>query len=146
RSGESGDLLALKVTRAGGVADAVLEGRLLARLSHPAIPSALGSGRDAVGSYCAMELIDGRPITEHCDRSRADLRTRLVLYLELCTALAHAHARGIVHRDLKPANVLIDAAGRVHLIDFGIGASVGNRRPAQIGAAGRACGTPSYAP
>ncbi|MAG57074.1 MAG: hypothetical protein CMJ83_12345, partial [Planctomycetes bacterium] len=39
---------------------------------------------------------------------------------DLAQALASAHAEGVIHRDLKPANVMIDSAGQVHLLDFGL--------------------------
>ena len=40
----------------------------------------------------------------------------------------YLHNHGVYHRDLKPENVLLDAAGRVHIIDFGIALLEGARR------------------
>ena len=39
---------------------------------------------------------------------------------ELVRALAYCHERGIAHRDIKPGNVLMDAAWRSKLADFGL--------------------------
>ena len=41
-------------------------------------------------------------------------------FLQVADAVAHAHANLVVHRDLKPSNILVDGAGRVKLLDFGI--------------------------
>ncbi|KAF1334845.1 Camkk protein kinase, partial [Globisporangium splendens] len=38
---------------------------------------------------------------------------------DILNGLAYLHARRICHRDLKPSNILLNAAGRCHLTDFG---------------------------
>jgi tetratricopeptide (TPR) repeat protein len=39
---------------------------------------------------------------------------------QIAEALGHAHNYGVLHRDVKPANIIVDRAGRAHLIDFGV--------------------------
>ena len=95
------------------------EQRLLARLNHPHIARLLDAGHSDDGHpYFVMEAVEGQSIDAAC-RGLA-LASRLRLFLQLTDAVAHAHAQGLIHRDLKPANVLVDADGRVKLLDFGI--------------------------
>jgi len=49
----------------------------------------------------------------------------LRIVAELAAELGRAHAAGFLHRDLKPENVMLDAAGRAHLIDWGMSRWVG---------------------
>ena len=92
-----------------------------ALLEHPNIARLYDAGVDEHGRpYIAMECIDGQPIDVYCRDHALDLRARLKLFLEVAQAVAYAHGRLVLHRDLKPANVLVDAAGHMHLLDFGI--------------------------
>ena len=96
-----------------------LERQALARLSHPHIARLLDAGASAEGlPYFVMDYVQGLPI----DQAGAGLalEARLVLFLQLADAVAHAHRNLLVHRDLKPANVLVDGQGQVKLLDFGI--------------------------
>jgi eukaryotic-like serine/threonine-protein kinase len=101
------------------------ERRALARLEHPNVARVLDAGTDPLSRrpYVVMPLILGPPITRYCEQAGLELRTRLELFLKVCRAVEHAHARGVLHRDLKPGNVLvheIDGEAVPTVIDFGI--------------------------
>jgi len=127
---ELGRTVALKLLQGGalsadGLQRFLYEARLLAELQHPGIAQVHEFGTHRSGSralpYLAMERVVGaRGILESARARGLDRRARLELFLAVCEAVAFAHRRGIVHRDLKPENVLVDAEGRVKLIDFGI--------------------------
>jgi serine/threonine-protein kinase len=97
------------------------EGSLLARLTHPHIAQLIDAGvTDHGRPYLVLEHIDGEPLDEYCDRHHLGIDLRLQLFLDVASAVSHAHSRLIVHRDLKPSNVLVAPGGGVKLLDFGI--------------------------
>jgi eukaryotic-like serine/threonine-protein kinase len=97
------------------------ERQILAELGHPGIAHLIDGGTAEDGTpFLVMELIDGRPIDVYCRQEALALQARLDLFVQVCAAVRHAHARLVVHTDLKPSNVLVDDQGHVHLLDFGI--------------------------
>ena len=97
------------------------EGTILARLTHPHIARLIDAGVSSTGQpYLVLEHINGRQIDRFCDEEQLGIDERIRLFLDVQSAVAHAHASLIVHRDLKPSNVLVDASGQVKLLDFGI--------------------------
>ncbi len=97
------------------------ERQILARLSHPNIAHLYEGGTAPDGTlYFAMELVDGVPIDEYCDRRRLSVAERLELFSRVCGAVQHAHHNLIVHRDIKPSNILVTEDGQPKLLDFGV--------------------------
>ncbi len=101
-----------------------VEGRALALMDHPNIPTVLGVGVTPSGRpFIAMELVKGTSLMKYCDENTLPVAERLKLLRDVCLAVHHAHMKGVIHRDLKPENVLIsDQDGRAmpRVIDFGI--------------------------
>ena len=99
----------------------LVERQILARLAHDNIARLLDGGVTDDGvPYFVMDYVDGLPIDTYCEENRLGVRQKLALVLDIARAVQFAHRNLIIHRDLKPNNVLIDTAGHVRLLDFGI--------------------------
>ncbi len=125
------------------------ERQALAIMDHPGIARVYDGGTTADGQpYFVMELVDGIPLTDYCDRERLPVRERLELFTRVCQAVQHAHQKGIIHRDLKPGNVLVtvvDGRPVPKVIDFGLAKAIEHRLiDESIGDAGAIVGTPVY--
>jgi eukaryotic-like serine/threonine-protein kinase len=105
------------------------EARAASALNHPNIVVVYDVGRAGEVSYIAMEMVEGRPLSELVAFEPLPLRRVLSLATQLAEGLARAHAAGIVHRDLKPENVMVTADGFVKILDFGLAKLVGSDAP-----------------
>jgi serine/threonine protein kinase len=97
------------------------ERQILANLDHPNIARLLDGGTDQHGSpYPVMEYVEGQSLSDYLEHHQPDLRARLELFRQICSAVHYAHQRMVIHCDLKPRNVLVTADGHSKLLDFGI--------------------------
>ena len=96
------------------------EAQITAQLEHPNVVPIHDLGVDARGKlFYTMKRVHGESlaVVGRGDMSRT---RRLQLFLQVCDAIAYAHAQGFVHRDLKPANVMIGDFGEVLVLDWGV--------------------------
>src|SRR5262245_59452699 len=118
--------VAVKFLRAGTIGATAAarfrrEGSILARLTHPSIAHLIDAGVTASGQpYLVLEYIEGEHIDRHCDRLALTVEARIRLFLEVLSAVSHAHGHLVVHLDIKPSNVLVRPDGQLKLVDFGI--------------------------
>jgi serine/threonine protein kinase/WD40 repeat protein len=128
--------VALKIIKPGMdtrdvVARFEAERQALALMDHANIARVFDGGATESGRpYFVMELVKGVPITDYCDQHQLSARERLELFLPVCQAVQHAHAKGVIHRDLKPSNVLVaphDGVPVVKVIDFGVAKAIGQQ-------------------
>ena len=122
------------------------EGIILARLGHPNIASLIDAGVSNTGQpYLVLELVKGEHIDVYCDERRLSIERRIRLFLDVLSAVSHAHANLIVHRDLKPSNVLVNQGGVVKLLDFSIAKLMEDTGVSRLTLDSGAALTPKYA-
>jgi len=154
------------------------EARITAKLQHPGVPPIYRTGTLSDGRpYLVMKLIRGRTLaailaaraqrattesTSDLDLTTPDAPGLLLVFEQICQAVAFAHSQGIIHRDLKPANIMVGPFGEVQVMDWGLAREMkkpkgsqhqeatGSRSAVNHDSAtthlGAAKGTPSYMP
>jgi serine/threonine protein kinase/tetratricopeptide (TPR) repeat protein len=92
--------------------------------------------------FITMEYVSGEDLKSMIRMTGTlGIGTVLSVGKQVCDGLSEAHSLGVVHRDLKPQNIMIDKAGNVKIMDFGIARSIRNKG---ITGAGVMVGTPEY--
>jgi len=127
------------------------EARTASRLSHPHICHVYEAGEADSHVYIAMELLDGRALSESIPPEGYPLETIVRIGGQIAEALSHAHRNGVIHRDLKSNNVIITPEGRAVVLDFGLAKreqaeEQGSSQSLRIAptATGVVMGTPAY--
>lgn len=124
--------VAIKIlhTKMVGNADALkrfkVEAHAASNFSHPNILNVHDFGVSNQGQpYMVMDYLEGINLTALLDAEKHIPVTRAInMFVQMSSALAHAHSKEIIHRDVKPSNImLVEFEGRrefVKLVDFGI--------------------------
>ena len=100
------------------------EARIVAGLHHPNILTVYDWGVDG-SAYLVTEYLAGGSLRSLLDTGRTLSHSQaLVVGLDVCQALDHAHQMGVVHRDLKPANLLFSQDGHLKVSDFGLASAL----------------------
>lgn len=147
---ELGEEIAIKLIRAD-----VLQGdptmaerfrseiRLARRISHRNVVRTHDFGEWDGRAYVTMEYVEGITVRDLIDARRTlSPSSALGLARQLAEALAVAHEQGVIHRDIKPQNLLLDAAGVLKIMDFGIARMA--EGVSSITQTGMVVGTPAY--
>jgi CheY-like chemotaxis protein/tRNA A-37 threonylcarbamoyl transferase component Bud32 len=143
--------IAVKTLRPEFVADKTLlarfkdEIRLARRLTDANIVRTHDFGEWSGVCFLTMECVQGITVRELIDtRGRLGVSATLAIAAQLAHSLAVAHEHGVIHRDIKPQNLLVDEAGVLKVMDFGV-ARLAERSTANT-EAGLVLGTPAYMP
>lgn len=121
------------------------EANLLATLHHPSIPRIYDYFSHDDRSYLVLEFIQGRDLETVINETHGFLSEDQIISwaIQLCDVLGYLHSHkpdAIIFRDMKPSNVMINQAGDVVLVDFGIAKTF------QTGIKGTMIGTEGYSP
>jgi eukaryotic-like serine/threonine-protein kinase len=126
------------------------EARLLARLSHQALPKVSDHFNEADGQFLVMQYIAGQDFFEMMAHRNDPFSQEEVLGWgdQLCDVLDYLHTQDpqIIHRDIKPQNLKRTARGQVVLLDFGLAKGSAGQMSVVTTSASIFGYTPNYAP
>jgi serine/threonine protein kinase len=120
------------------------EAKILARLSHPNIPAIYDVDFRPGKFQIIFQFIEGKTLRQIIEeQGPCQISHAKVWFLQIASALEHAHALGVVHRDIKPENIIITPDREIaYLVDFGIALS--GEEAKRLTSSGFVIGTPGY--
>ncbi len=116
------------------------EVRIARQVSHPNVCRVFDIGDVDGIPFLSMEYVDGEDLASVVRRiGRLSPERATEVTRQICAGMAAAHEKGVIHRDLKPANVMLDGAGKIRIMDFGLAGIAAAIQASEIRA-----GTPAY--
>jgi serine/threonine protein kinase len=140
--------VALKVLRGGTVSEwgarFLSEIKLARKVSHPNVCRIHDYAEEGGLRWLSMELIEGENLRQILGRGGPlPAPEAFGIAIQATEGLRAIHGAGIVHRDLTAFNLMVDATGRVKVMDFGIAKTAASEGTAG-GSSGYLLGSPEY--
>jgi len=135
-------LLRRDLATAADIARFRSEAEAAARLDHPGIVSIFEVGECGGHPFYSMRFIEGTTLAKRLAEGGVPTREAAGILARVAEAVDAAHRGGVLHRDLKPSNILIDAAGKPHVSDFGLAKRL--EADQDVTHTGAILGTPCY--
>ncbi|MBI2820034.1 MAG: protein kinase [Acidobacteria bacterium] len=92
-------------------------------------------------TFITMEFVEGDDLSALLEKRKLTPSESVRIARQVCRALEAAHGETLIHRDLKPQNIMVDEAGKVKVMDFGLARSLGMDGMTQTNTL---LGTPTY--
>jgi tRNA A-37 threonylcarbamoyl transferase component Bud32 len=118
------------------------EAEAAAQLQHPGIVAIHEIGEHEGRHYFSMDFVDGKNLAQIGNGKPISPRSAAEWLKAITEAVQYAHQRGVLHRDLKPQNIMLDAAGRPRVTDFGLAKNLGS--DSTLTNTGAVMGSPCY--
>lgn len=115
------------------------ESLLSGHLQHPNILPIFEKGKILTTDgrslpFFAMRFLDGESLQQMLDGRKSlnqDNMLYILLFQQVCRAMAYAHSQMVANLDLKPANVMVGKFNDAYVIDWGLAIQMANR-PSQL--------------
>jgi eukaryotic-like serine/threonine-protein kinase len=151
RNGEAAAIKVVSPKRAKGgerhLARFQREMMLSQKLKHPSVALTRDVGVFKGVHYLVLEYIPGLTLYRLVMRDGPLSVPRTArLFVEICSALDHAHSQGLIHRDLKPSNIMVTPDDHAKLLDLGLALMIGEEvdDPEVVGGKGYVVGSVEY--
>lgn len=101
------------------------EAEVLATFSHNNIVQVIDVGEAAGVHFFTMEKVGGQTLKQLMEvNGTVPVAVCTNLLKQAVRGLSRAQKAGVIHRDIKPGNMLIDEAGDLKIVDFGLAEKV----------------------